>query len=341
LKRHLLDLSSRGLGRLASALLGLGLGLLLGLSAARIPGLADLLGNLCPKRLELAPQVTGLRRHPAVSLLAQAALGLRLRLLRGCGPGLGVLNLGQRLLQRLAGARVGGNLCRGGLPLHGLRTRLELALEPLALGGNTVLHLRLDRAGLVFARGALLHQLSPFLGSGSRPLQVGDRVSGLLGLALGGGRSFLRAGEPSLQLVELRSGLDLGPLQVLLQGEDLIDRALLGGVGRIRRGHADALGGVAASPWRLGRRFPGLGGGRPLSRRLIGLGGGGLLRGLGIRGLGLGALNAGGRFPLIPRGHLPLSGRWQLGRFGAGAGLRFRLGLSCGPPLFPVGGLGL
>ena len=58
---------------------------------------------------------------------------------------------------------------------------------------------------------------------GELPLELGGLVAGLLGLSLGARRALLHAGEPALELLQLRGGLDLGSLEVLLQRQDLLD----------------------------------------------------------------------------------------------------------------------
>ena len=80
---------------------------------------------------------------------------------------------------------------------------------------------------------------------------------GLLGTALSLARAPLSLAQATLDRLELAGGLVLGPLEVLLEGEDLVDRPLLGALGGAPRGEPDPFGDVVVGS---GRQLVGLGG---------------------------------------------------------------------------------
>ena len=120
----------RRLGRLLGPLLGLGRGRLLGLLAGRVGGLLNALVDIGAQRLELAGEVGGARLHLALGVLAGPPLGLRLRALGLGGASLGVLDLGQRLLDGC----VGGHARRRARPPAWALEALDLGLGLDELG---------------------------------------------------------------------------------------------------------------------------------------------------------------------------------------------------------------
>jgi hypothetical protein len=162
LKRHLLEIAPRGLGRLASLRLGFGVAPLLGLAPGALLRVTHLLCDLGPQRLELAPQVRGLGLDAQVGLIANAALGFHLGLLRGSRARLGLLELGHRLLNRPAGGRIGGHSRRAcsRLAARGLAGGLPLGAILVRLGPGA---LRVARPALGFA-GLLELPVGPSLG---------------------------------------------------------------------------------------------------------------------------------------------------------------------------------
>src|SRR6266540_6029564 len=143
-------------------------------SPGALLGLADLLGGLGSKRLELASQIRGFGLHAHLRLLPQATLGLRLRLLGGGCTRFRLLELSERLVDGLARARIGRDGRRlprrlrfGARRLHRLPSR--------RLGG--CLH-----PALRFALQSLLLRLDLLLDLGLEPL-LHLRAHGVGGLA--------------------------------------------------------------------------------------------------------------------------------------------------------------
>ncbi len=182
------------------------------------------------RAVELRAQRIGLARLLRVRLVlpklgAHLFGGLRACNLHGLGePLVGFLLRRGELFAKPTG-------CRRAAPVLSLRDpALDLGrIEALALA--LILDLDLARLPLGAGLGELVRGLL-------------RAALGLLGAPLGLARASLGLAQATLDRLELAGGLVLRPLEVLLEGEDLVDRPLLGALGGAPRGEPDPFGDV-------------------------------------------------------------------------------------------------